>query len=93
VRAAITGPSAIFDPFGRAIASLSPRQRGVLTGTVTPTTGQTWYVRLGDAFGAACAVIAVLSALGQLAERRRWSAHRRRPYFVQSRLAVHTTGE
>jgi apolipoprotein N-acyltransferase len=71
-RAAITGPSAVFDPFGRVVASLPPRQSGVLTASVAPREDETWYVRIGDAFGVACMLVAATTLVGK---------HRRRASF------------
>jgi apolipoprotein N-acyltransferase len=64
VRAAITGASAVFDPFGRIVATLPPGRPGVLAVWVAPEVGTTWYVRLGDAFALLCALTAVLALLG-----------------------------
>jgi apolipoprotein N-acyltransferase len=69
VRAALTGISAVVDPFGRIVDSLPYGQRGVLVAAVRPLDETTWYVRFGDVFAYACCFVAV-GALG-LAERRR----------------------
>ncbi|MGH7896038.1 MAG: apolipoprotein N-acyltransferase [Candidatus Binatia bacterium] len=63
VRAATTGTSAVFDPFGRVLASLPAGHRGVLTANVAPSDAETWYVRLGDTFAYGCTLVALLALL------------------------------
>ncbi|HXJ37477.1 MAG TPA: apolipoprotein N-acyltransferase [Candidatus Eisenbacteria bacterium] len=59
VRAAITGASAVIDPFGRVVGVLPPGQAGVLTAPVTGLDTLTWYVRVGDLFAFVCVVVAL----------------------------------
>ncbi len=59
VRAAITGASAVIDPFGRVVGALPPGQAGVLTASVTGLDALTWYVRVGDLFGFLCVLVAL----------------------------------
>ena len=59
VRAALTGMSAIVDPFGRIVDALPPDHRGVLTVPVRGIDVMTWYVRSHDAFAWLCVLTAV----------------------------------
>lgn len=54
VRAAITGVSAVVDPFGRVVDALPAGQSGVLLAGVRPETAVTPYVRYGDVFAMMC---------------------------------------
>jgi apolipoprotein N-acyltransferase len=73
VRAALTGVSAVVDPFGRVVASLPAGAAGVLTASVVPHTEMTWYARVGDVFGWGCVLIALLG-LAALDRRHRHAA-------------------
>jgi apolipoprotein N-acyltransferase len=59
VRAATTGVSAIVDPYGQVINALRPGESGVLSAPVAGRGTITFYVRYGDAFGLACALLAL----------------------------------
>jgi apolipoprotein N-acyltransferase len=61
VRAAITGPSAVIDPFGRLVAFIGPGEPGVLAVDVEPASTLTWYVRHGDVFGFGCVLLVVVA--------------------------------
>lgn len=62
VRASTSGPSAVVDPWGTAMARTPPFTRDVAVGRVAPRGDATLYVRIGDSFGVACGV-AVLAAI------------------------------
>ncbi len=64
VRAATTGVSGVFDPYGHVVASLPPHTEGVLLARVGALTRLTPYVRLGDvfAFGGVGVVVVALAA-------------------------------
>jgi apolipoprotein N-acyltransferase len=73
VRAATTGTSAVIDPYGRVVASQAPNTAGVLSAGVTGWQTMTPYVRFGDLFALACALLAALRLLpfrARLAVRR-----------------------
>jgi apolipoprotein N-acyltransferase len=59
LRAANTGISAVIDPRGRIVGHTRLMETAVLAGTVTPRSGRTLYVRSGDVFAWACAILAV----------------------------------
>src|SRR4030095_4653542 len=61
VRAATTGVSGVFDPYGRVVASLPYGEAGVLLARVDDRTTTTPYARLGDAFALGCVVVAAAS--------------------------------
>jgi apolipoprotein N-acyltransferase len=63
VRAAITGVSAVIDPYGRITSALPAGEAGVLVTPVRPETRITWYVRLGDVFAVACAGFGLFACL------------------------------
>ncbi len=68
------GPSYVFDPRGRRVASRSLFERGLLEATVRRTTGTTPYQALGDAFSwAVWLVVAGLALAARLRDRRRAS--------------------
>jgi apolipoprotein N-acyltransferase len=48
VRAASVGESAVYDPYGRTLASVPPWQNGVAAATVAPLGGLSFYHRYGD---------------------------------------------
>lgn len=48
VRAASVGVSAVYDPYGHALASVPAWQDGVAAATVTPLSGLSFYHRYGD---------------------------------------------
>jgi apolipoprotein N-acyltransferase len=58
IRAATTGVSGVFDPYGRIVASLPYGEAGVLFAWVDGQTTTTPYVRLGDAFAMGCVAVA-----------------------------------
>jgi len=61
VRAANTGISALVDPSGRVTASTPLEVQTVLSGSIEPRTGATWYARAGDGFAWACAMLTLVS--------------------------------
>ena len=63
VRAALTGMSAVVDPFGRILGALPPEQRGILTIPVRGIDSLTWYVRFHDAFAWVCVLVAMTALL------------------------------
>ena len=71
VRGAITGVSGIVDPYGRVVQTLPSDEAGIVTAEVEGRRGLTPYVRFGDAFAAACALLSLLAlarhAVGPLA--------------------------
>lgn len=72
VRAAITGVSAVIDPYGRMIVRIPAWQADVATASVRGETMLTWYVQHGDVFALAClALEAVVLAWAILAVGRR----------------------
>lgn len=70
LRSATTGISALIDPTGRVVSSLSLEQMGVITGGFTPRSEFTPYVRFGDWF-AWLAVAALVAGLALRRPRRR----------------------
>jgi apolipoprotein N-acyltransferase len=73
VQAAISGISALIDASGRLQAETELFERTRLEGTVTATTGTTWYVRFGE-WIVWLALLGMLAALaGDLRRRRRGS--------------------
>jgi apolipoprotein N-acyltransferase len=58
IRAATTGVSGVFDPYGRIVASLPYGEAGVLFARVDGQTTTTPYARLGDAFAIGCVAVA-----------------------------------
>jgi apolipoprotein N-acyltransferase len=70
VRAATTGESGIIDPYGRVLTAVAPGTAGLATAAVAGRSDLTPYVRFGDAFAAACALVALV-ALGHAATERR----------------------
>jgi apolipoprotein N-acyltransferase len=74
VRAAITGISAIIDPYGRTVASAEPNVQAVVHGEVWPRTERTPASRWPDwfvAFGALTAVAGSVSAVAASQRGRR----------------------
>jgi apolipoprotein N-acyltransferase len=72
VRTANTGVSALIDHRGRVLASLPARRAGALVGDVLLGTGvPTLYQRIGDAFGAGCAVVTLLAFIAGIVAGRR----------------------
>jgi apolipoprotein N-acyltransferase len=69
VRVSTSGPSAIFDPLGRATVVTEPFTQGAVTGWVRGATTRTVYGRVGDAFAGVCSTVA-LAAWGLRARRR-----------------------
>jgi apolipoprotein N-acyltransferase len=61
VRAATTGISGVFDPYGRLLASLPSGTAGVLREGVHEETWITPYVYLGDLFALGCVVVATVA--------------------------------
>ena len=59
VRASNSGISAIIDPSGRITARTGLFTRTVMQGAITPTHGQTLFVRCGDWFAWLCVVVAI----------------------------------
>jgi apolipoprotein N-acyltransferase len=68
MRAAITGVSAIIDPYGRTVAAAEPNRQAVVQGEVWPVSERTPASRWPDWFVGACALTAVA---GVWAGRRR----------------------
>lgn len=69
IRAALTGISAIIDPWGRAVREIGLFKRGVLIGDVTPLHRLTIFTRLGQYFAYLCALITLGSLVwGQRAK-------------------------
>ncbi|MCC6765154.1 MAG: apolipoprotein N-acyltransferase [Deltaproteobacteria bacterium] len=60
VRVSDSGPSGVVDPWGRVVAHTDARARATLRATIVPTTAPSLYARAGDAFGVACALVALL---------------------------------
>ncbi len=58
VRAATTGVSGVFDPYGRVVDSLPSGAADVLLTRVAGRTAMTPYARIGDAFALGCAGVA-----------------------------------
>jgi apolipoprotein N-acyltransferase len=58
-RAALTGISGLIDPYGRVIARIELGQSGYLFIEAQPATGLTPRTRLGDWWGALCAVAVI----------------------------------
>jgi apolipoprotein N-acyltransferase len=73
VRAANTGISGVFDPWGRVVASTGLFEQTVLMASVRPRTGLTPYAATGDLLGIACALFA-LWQLGAALHRRERAA-------------------
>lgn len=73
VRAATTGPSAVIDPYGRILAAQPADTAGVVTAGVGGIGTMTPYVRFGDVFAMACALVSLLRLvrLPVVAVRRR----------------------
>ncbi len=57
IRASTSGPSAVFDPWGRIPVRTSIDQPSVLLGGVRPERELTPYARMGDAFALSCALV------------------------------------
>jgi apolipoprotein N-acyltransferase len=74
LQAALSGESAVIDPNGRVVQHTELFTKALVTATVTTTTGETPYVRLGDWVLAATG-LALLGAAGVAARREL----RRRP--------------
>jgi apolipoprotein N-acyltransferase len=71
VRTSTSGPSAIVAPSGRVLAQTDPQSRGWISGRIAPTSGTTWYFRLGDAFAYACVLVSLGAVAAPLFTRRR----------------------
>lgn len=63
VRAANTGISAVFDPWGRQVVASRLNEQTTLTAAVQPRTGLTLYSRRGDVFAVACALVTGVALL------------------------------
>jgi apolipoprotein N-acyltransferase len=71
VRAAQSGISFVVDQTGEMTAELGLFESGVLTGTVQPFRGWTWFTRFGHWVGAASLALSLLfPALGAMSARR-----------------------
>ncbi|MFW6189983.1 MAG: apolipoprotein N-acyltransferase [Planctomycetota bacterium] len=70
VRAANTGISCFIGPTGRIYARLQPLTEGFLSAPLRLSDERTPYVRWGDAFALACAVLTVALPLGAFIRRR-----------------------
>ena len=57
VRCANTGISMIIDPYGRVVDKTGTFERTILTGVITPGTGQTFYLKYGNIFSIFCLFI------------------------------------
>ncbi len=68
IRTSTSGPSAIVDPWGRVQARTAAFREATLVGRVWPRDEPTFYARMGDAFGAACGLLAIVGLA--LAARR-----------------------
>jgi apolipoprotein N-acyltransferase len=66
VRAATTGISGAFDPYGRVIASLPEGEAGVLRTQVNGRSGLTPYSRVGDVFALGCVLVAAVAVAKRL---------------------------
>ncbi len=64
VRAATTGTSAVIDPYGRILAAQAPDTAGIVTAGVSGIGTMTPYVRFGDVFAMACALVSLLRLVG-----------------------------
>jgi apolipoprotein N-acyltransferase len=72
VNAAVSGISAFIDPAGHVVASEGLFEPALLRGTITSSSEQTWYVRLGDRFPWICgALVLVLIAVPRRRPTRR----------------------
>jgi apolipoprotein N-acyltransferase len=60
VRASDSGPSAVVDPWGRVVARSAPLARELILAEIAPGPGGSLYARIGDLFGALCALAVVL---------------------------------
>ncbi|HEY8515837.1 MAG TPA: apolipoprotein N-acyltransferase [Candidatus Binatia bacterium] len=63
VRSSTSGPSALIDPRGRVVAYAALDERSAIDADVVPRRELTPYVRFGDLFGWACAVVALAAAV------------------------------
>jgi apolipoprotein N-acyltransferase len=79
IRGAITGVSGIVDPIGRVVSSLGSNESGVLAAEVAGRRELTPYVRFGDAFAVACAIVSLAALAHRRLRLRVWSTRRVRP--------------
>jgi len=63
VRSSTSGPSAIIDPTGHAVAASDPFARAWLAGEIRTRAGLTPYGRLGDVFAASCVLATLVGTL------------------------------
>jgi apolipoprotein N-acyltransferase len=66
VRAAITGVSAVIDPYGRMVGSVPAGEAGVLVASVRGRTAITFYTRFGDVFASLCLAAGLTFLAAQL---------------------------
>ncbi len=69
VRASTSGPSAVVDPWGRVQERTAPTSDGFVLGTLGGATERSLYGRVGDTFGAACALAALAALVARRAPR------------------------
>jgi apolipoprotein N-acyltransferase len=65
-----TGVTASIDPYGRTVARLPRKERGVLVAPYTLTSVTTFYTRHGDWFAWLCAIISVAALLTRFVLRK-----------------------
>jgi apolipoprotein N-acyltransferase len=66
-----TGVTASIDPYGRTVARLPRKKRGVLAAPYALISGTTFYTRHGDWFGWLCAIISAGALLTRFSLRRK----------------------
>jgi apolipoprotein N-acyltransferase len=66
-----TGVTASIDPYGRTVARLPRKQRGVLVAPFALTSVTTFYTRHGDWFAYLCAIISAGALLTRIGFRRK----------------------
>lgn len=69
VRVSDSGPSGVVDPYGRVVAHTDALARATLRAAIAPVETASFYGRVGDAFGVACALV-TLAALGRTLRAR-----------------------
>lgn len=63
VRAAVTGISAVIDPYGRTTSELGIYKKGIVKDSIAPIRALTPYTRFGDYFAYACAALVIFTLL------------------------------
>ncbi len=69
VRTSTSGPSAIIDPTGHALAYTEPFTRTWVAGAVRTSHVESVYHRIGDAFAVICTMLALVTAFGCMLRR------------------------